>query len=139
MSSLRTMRSVCSPAPRQTSGPGLGDAITFMAMMRGGHAMVVRPAAVSFSRAQVIDDAGGTVSQPVHLRDGAGRHCRADSLLKRQGHRLAHQRLRGRGRQRTVLHMKLYRPGDAPDARCTGRPTATVPAVSRGRAFGTQR
>jgi len=85
MSSLRTMRSVCSPALRQASGPGLGDAITFMAMMRGGHAMVVRPAAVSFSRARVSDDAGGTVSQPVHLRDGAGRHCRADNLLKRQG------------------------------------------------------
>ena len=55
-----------------------------MAMVRNGYLMVVRPAAVSFFRAQVSDDSRGTVLQPVHLRDRAGRLWRADYLLERQ-------------------------------------------------------
>lgn len=61
-----------------------GDATNFMAMVRGGYPMVVRPAAVSFFQAQANDDAEGTVSQPVHVRDRAGRHWRATYLLERQ-------------------------------------------------------
>jgi hypothetical protein len=61
-----------------------GDAATFMAMVRGGYPMVVRPAAVSFLQAQMIPDAGGAVSQPVHLRDSAGRFWNATYLLERQ-------------------------------------------------------
>jgi hypothetical protein len=61
-----------------------GDAATFMAMVRGGYPMVVRPAAVSFFQAQADDVAEGTVSQPVQLRDRAGRLWRATYLLERQ-------------------------------------------------------
>jgi hypothetical protein len=61
-----------------------GDATTFMAMVRGGYPMVVRPAAVSFLQAQANDDVDGTVFQAVHLRDRAGRHWRATYLLERQ-------------------------------------------------------
>ena len=60
------------------------DAAAFMAMVRGSYPMVVRPAAVSFFQAKVTDDAEGTVLQPVHLRDRAGRLWRADYLLERQ-------------------------------------------------------
>jgi len=60
------------------------DASTFMAMVRGGYPMVVRPAAVSFLQAQTIPDAGGAVSQPVHLRDSAGHFWKATYLLERQ-------------------------------------------------------
>ena len=60
------------------------DAATFMAMVRNGYPMVVRPAAVSFLQAQVTDEAGGTVLQRLHLRDRAGRLSRADYLLERQ-------------------------------------------------------
>jgi hypothetical protein len=60
------------------------DAATFMAMVRGSYPMVVRPAAISFLQAQPTDDAAGTVLQPVHLRDRAGRLWRADYMLERQ-------------------------------------------------------
>ena len=61
-----------------------GDAANFMAMVRGGYPMVIRPAAVSFFQAHGDDGAQGTVSQPVQLRDRAGRLWLATSLLDRQ-------------------------------------------------------
>lgn len=64
-----------------------GDAANFMAMVRGGYPMVVRPAAVSFFQAQADDGADGaevTVRQPVHLRDREGRLWMATYLLERQ-------------------------------------------------------
>jgi Domain of unknown function (DUF4864) len=61
-----------------------GDAATFMSMVRAGYPMVVRPAAVSFLQAQTVQDAGGAVSQPVHLRDSAGRFWKATYLLEQQ-------------------------------------------------------
>lgn len=61
-----------------------GDATSFMAMVQAGYPMVVRPATVSFLRAQANDGASGTVLQPVLLRDGAGRLWRANYLLERQ-------------------------------------------------------
>ena len=61
-----------------------GDAATFMAMVRGGYPMVVRPTAVSFFQAQANDPAEGTASQTVYLRDRAGRLWRATYLLDRQ-------------------------------------------------------
>jgi hypothetical protein len=60
------------------------NADTFMAMVRGGYPMVVRPAAVSFLRAQVLDGVEGTVSQPVLLRDREGRTWRATYLLEQR-------------------------------------------------------
>jgi hypothetical protein len=69
----------------------LGDAATFMAMVRGGYPMVVRPAAVSFFLPQADDGAEGaavtlrqTVRQNVQLRDRDGRLWLASYLLERQ-------------------------------------------------------
>ena len=71
-----------------------GDAATFMAMVRGGYPMVVRPAAVSFFQAQAVE--GGeraegatvtvrqTVRQNVQLRDREGRLWMATYLLEQQ-------------------------------------------------------
>jgi Domain of unknown function (DUF4864) len=61
-----------------------GDADNFMAMVRGGYPMVVRPAAVLFFQVQAVDGADGTVSQPVQLRDREGRLWIATYLLERQ-------------------------------------------------------
>ena len=60
------------------------DAANFMAMVRGGYPMVVRPAAVSFFQAQLQNSAEGTVLQLVQLRDRAGRLWMATYLLERQ-------------------------------------------------------
>ena len=61
-----------------------GDAANFMAMVRDGYPMVVRPAAVSFFQPHVDDGAQGTVLQPVQLRDRAGRLWMATYVLERQ-------------------------------------------------------
>lgn len=64
-----------------------GDATNFMAMVRSGYPMVVRPAAVSFFQAQSDKGAEGakvTVRQAVHLRDLEGRLWTATYLLERQ-------------------------------------------------------
>ncbi len=71
-----------------------GDAPTFMAMVRSGYPMVVRPAAVSFFQAQTEAREGGAegapatarqnVQQNVHLRDREGRLWMATYLLERQ-------------------------------------------------------
>ena len=64
-----------------------GNADDFMAMVRGGYPMVVRPAAVSFFQAQAQDRVEGaevTVQQTVQLRDREGRLWRATYLLERQ-------------------------------------------------------
>ena len=64
-----------------------GDAATFMAMVRSGYPMVVRPAAVLFFQAQAHDAAEGsevTVRQAVQLRDDEGRLWMATYLLERQ-------------------------------------------------------
>ncbi len=61
-----------------------GDATRFMAMVRGGYPMVVRPAAVLFFQAQAEFGTKGTVSQPVQLRDREGRLWMATYLLERQ-------------------------------------------------------
>jgi hypothetical protein len=64
-----------------------GDAASFIAMVRGGYPMVVRPAAVSFFQAQADDGAKGakaTVRQTVQLRDREGRLWLATYLLERQ-------------------------------------------------------
>jgi len=62
----------------------LGDAKNFMAMVRGGYPMVLRPATVSFFLAQSVDGAKTMVSQPVHLRDRDGRLWLATYVLERQ-------------------------------------------------------
>ena len=61
-----------------------GDANNFMAMVRSGYPMVVRPAAVSFFQAKVELGIQGTVTQPVQLRDREGRLWKATYLLERQ-------------------------------------------------------
>ena len=61
-----------------------GDAARFMAMVRDGYPMVVRPATVSFFQAQTEAGHAGTVSQPVQLRDREGRLWMATYLLERQ-------------------------------------------------------
>jgi Domain of unknown function (DUF4864) len=67
-----------------------GDASTFMAMVRGGYPMLVRPTAVSFFRAQAEGAAAptpGTAQQAVQVvqvRDREGRHWRATYVLERQ-------------------------------------------------------
>lgn len=70
-----------------------GDAAQFMAMVRGGYPMVVRPAAVSYFQAQADDGAKAakaakgaevTVRQTVQLRDREGRIWMATYLLERQ-------------------------------------------------------
>ena len=62
----------------------LGDANNFMAMVRSGYPMVVRPAAVSFFQPQVETAAAETVKQLVQLRDPEGRLWMATYLLQRQ-------------------------------------------------------
>jgi Domain of unknown function (DUF4864) len=64
-----------------------GDAASFIAMVRGGYPMVLRPAAVAFFQAQALDGAEGakaTVRQTVQLRDREGRLWLATYLLERQ-------------------------------------------------------
>jgi len=64
-----------------------GDAAHFMAMVRGGYPMVVRPAAVSFFQPQAdggAEWANVTVRQAVQLRDREGRLWMATYLLERQ-------------------------------------------------------
>jgi len=61
-----------------------GDATRFMAMVRGGYPMVVRPAAVSFFRAQLDVGGTGTVSQPVQFRDRENRLWLATYRLEPQ-------------------------------------------------------
>jgi hypothetical protein len=57
------------------------DADTFMAMVRSGYPMVVRPASVTFFQPSLQ---GGTVLQKVQLRDRAGRLWRATYQLEQQ-------------------------------------------------------
>jgi Domain of unknown function (DUF4864) len=59
-----------------------GDAAAFMAMVRSGYPMVVRPVTVTFFQPQAAAD--GTVSQTLQLRDRAGRLWRATYQLERQ-------------------------------------------------------
>ena len=64
-----------------------GDATTFMAMVRSGYPMVVRPASVSFFQPQgddAVDRAPASVQQMVRLRDREGRLWMATYLLERQ-------------------------------------------------------
>ena len=61
-----------------------GDADTFMGMVRVGYPMVLRPAAVSFFKSQMVGGSNTTVSQPVHLRDREGRLWLATYTLERQ-------------------------------------------------------
>ena len=61
-----------------------GDANNFMAMVRSGYPMVIRPAAVSFFQAQVEVGTPATVTQLVQLRDREGRFWKATYLLERQ-------------------------------------------------------
>jgi Domain of unknown function (DUF4864) len=64
-----------------------GDAATFIAMVRSGYPMVVRPAAVSFFQPQADDAADRTaasVRQAVQLRDREGSLWIATYLLERQ-------------------------------------------------------
>lgn len=61
-----------------------GDANRFMAMVRSGYPMVVRPAAVSFFQPQVEIGTPETVTQLVQLRDPQGRLWMATYLLERQ-------------------------------------------------------
>lgn len=60
----------------------LGDASNFMAMVRSGYPMVVRPAAVSFFQAQVEVGAPAAVTQLVQFRDREGRLWNATYLLE---------------------------------------------------------
>jgi hypothetical protein len=65
-----------------------GDANTFMAMVRAGYPMLVRPAAVSFLQAQADDGAepaNVAVRQSVRLRDRDRRLWIATYVLERQG------------------------------------------------------
>jgi Domain of unknown function (DUF4864) len=62
-----------------------GDANAFMAMVRSGYPMVIRPAAVSFFQPQVEIGTPETVKQLVQLRDREGRLWMATYLLQRQG------------------------------------------------------
>ena len=61
-----------------------GDANNFMAMVRSGYPMVVRPAAVSFFQPQVEVGTPATVTQLVQLRDREGRLWMATYVLQRQ-------------------------------------------------------
>jgi hypothetical protein len=58
-----------------------GDAATFMAMVRAGYPMVVRPETVAFFQPQSTD---GVVWQTVRLRDRAGRLWLATYQLAQQ-------------------------------------------------------
>ncbi len=57
------------------------DAATFMAMVRSGYPMVVRPESVTFFQPRSAD---GVVLQTVQLRDRAGRLWRATYQLEQQ-------------------------------------------------------
>jgi Domain of unknown function (DUF4864) len=57
------------------------DAATFMAMVRTGYPMVVRPASVAFFEPRSAD---GVILQSVQLRDRAGRLWRATYQLVQQ-------------------------------------------------------
>jgi hypothetical protein len=57
------------------------DAAAFMAMVRSGYPMVVRPASVTFFQPSSVD---GAVLQKVQLRDRAGRLWRATYQLEQQ-------------------------------------------------------
>jgi hypothetical protein len=57
------------------------DAATFMAMVRQGYPMVVRPATTAFFQPEAVED---QVLQPVRLRDPAGRSWLATYQLMRQ-------------------------------------------------------
>ncbi len=59
-----------------------GDAAAFMAMVRAGYPMVIRPATVTFFQPSRID--GKTVQQRVQVRDSAGRLWRAIYQLEQQ-------------------------------------------------------
>jgi hypothetical protein len=64
-----------------------GDATTFMAMVRGGYPMVVRPAAVSFFLPKAEPGAApdpDTAQQNVQFRDREGRLWMATYMLQRQ-------------------------------------------------------
>lgn len=61
-----------------------GDADNFMAMVRRGYPMVIRPAAVSFFLPQPEAGAAESVKQLVRLRDQEGRLWMATYLLQRQ-------------------------------------------------------
>jgi hypothetical protein len=67
------------------AAPGIrgqfGNAATFMAMVRQGYPMVIRPARVAFQRPEPLEDA---VLQLVELRDGDGRDWLAAYQLQRQ-------------------------------------------------------
>ncbi len=57
------------------------DAATFMAMVRAGYPMVVRPESVTFFQPRLAE---GVVLQTVQLRDRAGRLWRATYQLEQQ-------------------------------------------------------
>ena len=61
-----------------------GDANNFMAMVRSGYPMVVRPAAVSFFQPQVEVGVPATVTQLVQFRDREGRLWKATYLLEQE-------------------------------------------------------
>lgn len=61
-----------------------GDANNFMAMVRRGYPMVIRPAAVSFFQPQAETAASATVTQLVQLRNREGRLWTVTYLLQRQ-------------------------------------------------------
>ncbi len=61
-----------------------GTANNFMAMVRRGYPMVIRPSAVSFFQPQAESGAPATVAQLVQLRDREGRLWKAAYLLERQ-------------------------------------------------------
>ncbi len=61
-----------------------GDANNFMAMVRRGYPMVIRPAAVSFFQPQIEIGTTATVTQLVQLRDHEGRLWMATYVLERQ-------------------------------------------------------
>ena len=61
-----------------------GDANNFMAMVRSGYPMVIRPAAVSFFLPRVEKCTPESVKQLVRLRDQQGRLWIATYLLQRQ-------------------------------------------------------
>lgn len=61
-----------------------GDADTFMAMVRRGYPMVIRPAAVSFYLPQPLPGAPPSARQRVRLRDPEGRLWLATYLVQRE-------------------------------------------------------
>lgn len=60
----------------------MGDAARFMAMVRGGYPMVMRPASIAFFRPRLDDQ--GAVLQTVQMRDREGRLWLANYRLVRQ-------------------------------------------------------